>query len=79
MLSDGDHVRNLLGRYCERLDAGDLTAVGALFAHGRLAPEADQVGSGGAVAAGPGGISQRAAAPPTTSSEATSRGMAENP
>ena len=39
MLSDGDHVRNLLGRYCERLDAGDLTAVGALFAHGRLATE----------------------------------------
>jgi len=39
VLSDGDHVRNLLGRYCERLDAGDLTAVGALFAHGRLATE----------------------------------------
>ena len=32
MLSDGDHVRNLLGRYCERLDAGDLDGVGALFA-----------------------------------------------
>jgi hypothetical protein len=39
VLSDGDHVRNLLGRYCERLDAGDLIAVGALFAHGRLATE----------------------------------------
>jgi hypothetical protein len=39
VLSDGDHVRNLLGRYCERLDAGDLTAVGALFAHGHLATE----------------------------------------
>jgi hypothetical protein len=39
VLSDGDHVRNLLGRYCERLDAGDLPGVGALFAHGRLATE----------------------------------------
>jgi hypothetical protein len=39
VLSDGDHVRNLLGRYCERLDAGDLAGVGALFARGRLATE----------------------------------------
>jgi hypothetical protein len=39
VLSDGDHVRNLLGRYCERLDAGDLDGVGALFAQGRLATE----------------------------------------
>jgi ketosteroid isomerase-like protein len=31
VLSDGDHVRNLLGRYCERIDAGDLDGVGALF------------------------------------------------
>ncbi len=36
VLSDGDHVRNLLGRYCERLDAGDFAGVGALFADGRL-------------------------------------------
>ena len=39
MLSDGDHVRNLLGRYCERLDAGDFDGVGALFAAGRLATD----------------------------------------
>ena len=39
MLSDGDQVRNLLGRYCERLDAGDLDGVGALFATGRLTTE----------------------------------------
>jgi hypothetical protein len=39
VLSDGDHVRNLLGRYCERLDAGDLDGVGALFADGRLATD----------------------------------------
>jgi hypothetical protein len=39
VLSDGDHVRNLLGRYCERLDAGDLDGVGALFAEGRLATD----------------------------------------
>jgi len=38
-LSDGDHVRNLLGRYCERLDAGDVAGVGALFAAGRLTTE----------------------------------------
>jgi hypothetical protein len=39
MLSDGDHVRNLLGRYCERLDAGDFDGVGSLFAAGRLATD----------------------------------------
>jgi SnoaL-like domain len=36
VLSDGDQVRNLLGRYCERLDAGDFVGVGELFAAGRL-------------------------------------------
>ncbi len=36
MLSDGDHIRNLLGRYCERLDTGDFDGVGALFERGRL-------------------------------------------
>ena len=46
-LSDGDHVRNLLGRYCERIDAGDLVGVGELFAHGRLA-----AGDGPAFASG---------------------------
>jgi hypothetical protein len=39
VLSDGDHVRNLLGRYCERLDRGDYDGVGALFAAGRLATD----------------------------------------
>jgi hypothetical protein len=36
VLSDGDRVRNLLGCYCERLDAGDFDGVGELFAAGRL-------------------------------------------
>lgn len=36
-MNDGDHVRNLLGRYCERMDAGDFAGVGALFARGGLA------------------------------------------
>ena len=30
-------VHNLLGRYCERIDAGDFAGVGELFAHGGLA------------------------------------------
>lgn len=46
-LSDGDHVRNLLGRYCECIDAGDLAGVGDLFAHGSLA-----AGDGPAFASG---------------------------
>lgn len=43
MLTDGDRIRNLLGRYCERIDAGDFDGVGALFARGGLA--AGPVGS----------------------------------
>ena len=39
MLTDGDQVRNLLGRYCERLDLGDYDGVGELFAEGRLATD----------------------------------------
>ena len=39
LLSAGDHIRNLLGRYCELIDAGDFAGVGALFEHGRLADE----------------------------------------
>jgi hypothetical protein len=39
VLSDGDQVRNLLGRYCERIDLGDFAGVGELFADGRLATE----------------------------------------
>jgi hypothetical protein len=31
MLSDGDQIRNLLGTYCDRIDAADHDAVGALF------------------------------------------------
>lgn len=37
MLTDTDHIRNLLGRYCELIDAGDFDGVGELFAHGGLA------------------------------------------
>jgi hypothetical protein len=37
VLSETDHIRNLLGRYCELIDAGDLAGVGALFADGALA------------------------------------------
>ncbi|MDQ1375016.1 MAG: hypothetical protein QOJ09_2354, partial [Actinomycetota bacterium] len=39
MLSDGDRIRNLLGRYCDRIDAGDFAAVGELFASGCVADE----------------------------------------
>jgi 3-phenylpropionate/cinnamic acid dioxygenase small subunit len=39
VLTDGDLVRNLLGRYCELIDAGDWDGVGALFADGALASE----------------------------------------
>jgi len=31
VLTDGDQIRNLLGAYCERIDAADYEAVGALF------------------------------------------------
>jgi hypothetical protein len=31
MLSDGDHIRNLLGAYCDRIDDADYAGVGALF------------------------------------------------
>jgi hypothetical protein len=36
-VSAGDEIRNLLGEYCERIDAGDFAGVGALFEHGALA------------------------------------------
>lgn len=39
VLSAGDEVRTLLGRYCDLVDAGDWDGVGALFADGRLATE----------------------------------------
>lgn len=38
-LTDGDHVRGLLGRYCQLIDAGDFAAVGALMAHAVLCTE----------------------------------------
>lgn len=37
VLTVGDHIRNLLGAYCELIDAGDFDGVGALFARGGLA------------------------------------------
>ena len=37
MLTDGDAIRNLLGRYCDLVDDGDWDAVGGLFTDGRLA------------------------------------------
>lgn len=46
MLSDGDLVRNLLGRYCERLDAGDFAGVGALFVSGRLTSDGAVLATG---------------------------------
>jgi hypothetical protein len=39
VLSDGDLLRNLLGRYCDLMDAGDWDGVGTLFAGGRLATD----------------------------------------
>jgi len=36
----GDAIRNLLGLYCEHIDAGDFARVGELFEHGALADEA---------------------------------------
>lgn len=38
-VTEGDRIRNLLGRYCDLMDAGDWAGVGALFGRGRLADE----------------------------------------
>jgi hypothetical protein len=38
-LTTGDRIRNLLGRYCDLMDAGDFDAVGELFGDGVLADE----------------------------------------
>jgi len=38
-VTSGDEIRNLLGRYCDLMDAGDFTGVGALFGRGCLADE----------------------------------------
>jgi hypothetical protein len=48
--SDVDQIRNLLGRYCELIDAGDLAGVGELFTHGALADEQGRVFARGASA-----------------------------
>lgn len=53
-LSDGDHIRNLLGLYCERIDLSDHDGVGALFGEdGRLtADDGTELARGaGAIAA----------------------------
>lgn len=38
-LTDGDHIRNLLGAYCRRIDAGDFEGVGQMFERAVLADE----------------------------------------
>lgn len=50
MLTPGDEIRNLLGRYTELVDAGDWDGVGALFARGRLATDDGTVLAEGAEA-----------------------------
>lgn len=51
MLSDGDHIRNLLGTYCERIDRADYAGVGELFGDdGLLATEDGMVLARGASA-----------------------------
>ena len=47
-LSDGDHIRNLLGRYCDLMDAGFFDAVGDLFAFASLVDDTGRVLSRGA-------------------------------
>ena len=47
MLTDGDAIRNLLGRYCDLMDRADWPGVGELFGAGRLAAE-----DGGVLASG---------------------------
>ena len=37
MLTDTDRIRNLLGRYCDLMDAGDFDGVGELFAEAVMA------------------------------------------
>ena len=39
MTSDSDAIRNLLGRYCELIDAGDFAALSELFADAVLTDE----------------------------------------
>ena len=37
MLTEADRIRNLLGRYCDLMDAGDFEGIGALFVSAALA------------------------------------------
>jgi hypothetical protein len=50
-MSDADDLRNLLGTYCELMDAADWPSVGALFAHAELVAE-----NGAVVATGAGDV-----------------------
>ena len=47
-LTDGDHIRNLLGRYCDLMDAGFFDAVGELFAFASLVDDTGRVLARGA-------------------------------
>jgi hypothetical protein len=47
-LSDGDHIRNLLGRYCDLMDAGFFDNVGELFAFASLVDDTGRVLARGA-------------------------------
>jgi 3-phenylpropionate/cinnamic acid dioxygenase small subunit len=38
-----EQIRNLLGLYCERMDAGDFDGLAALFEHGRLSDDQGHV------------------------------------
>ena len=49
-MSDADAIRNLLGVYCELMDAADWPAVGALFAEGRLVTDSGKPIAVGAAA-----------------------------
>ena len=52
-MSDEDEIRNLLGSYCEVMDAADWASLGALFADGELSAE-----NGAVVAAGSDAVRQ---------------------
>jgi hypothetical protein len=47
-MSDADDLRNLLGRYCELMDAADWPSVGTLFADAELVAENGAVVATGA-------------------------------
>ena len=51
-MNDADAIRNLLGRYCEVMDAADWSAMGQLFADAELAgPDGSVLASGGTAVA----------------------------